>query len=532
MKNLIILFAIFSIYPLFAQNEHHYYQAPEKVTIYQQGAMITQTYKITLAEGTNILHLDSLPQNVDSKSIRISLPIKSTVLSYDFKYDANNLGETEFPKAVKQLEDSISAITEQTNELNAALSVLNNEEVIIQNFKLEGSKDKGVTVEDLTKFADYYESKLTDVKKNILDYKIKLSKLNETTKKLTKKLDDLKKPYIRKPYYYIEAFVNAETAGKYSLELTYFVTNAGWTPYYELRASSIDGPIDIIYKANVWQNTGYDWEDVQLSLSTRNPNMSNVLPILSTWYLRVINYNKGGEYDDALSPLSPGSSRGSSMKETVILDKSSMANVIGTVESKYFSEEYSPKANYSIKSDGLKRSITLNQDKMEAIYDYYAAPELDLDAFLTAKIPNWSKYRLLPGEANIYFEDSYIGKTNIDPYNSTDTLQLSLGRDKGVVIKRELQEDMTKTKFLSSNVQKTFGYKISIKNMKKNKIKLTLQERIPVSTHEDIEVSLLENSSGEFNKKNGFLKWIFEMEPNQTAERKFVYKVDAPAGSF
>jgi uncharacterized protein (TIGR02231 family) len=216
----------------------------------------------------------------------------------------------------------------------------------------------------------------------------------------------------------------------------------------------------------------------------------------------------------------------------VVLDKASMANVIGTVESKYFSQEYSPKAKYTLKSDGLKRSITLNQDKMEASYDYYAAPELDLDAFLTAKVPNWGQYRLLPGEANIYFEDSYIGKTNIDPYSSTDTLLLSLGRDKGIVIKRELLKDMTETKFLSSNVQKTFGYKISIKNMKKNKVKLTLQERIPISTHEDIEVELIESSSAQFDKNTGFLKWIFEVEPNQTLERKFVFKVDAPKGSF
>lgn len=532
-KILFLAILLFSNLHSFAQKEQHYFQAPDKVTVYQQGAMITQNYKVNLSEGTNLIQLDSLPQTTDSKSIRISLPIKTTVLSYDFKYNANNQGEIDFPRQVKQLEDSLSSINEQLNEVNAVLSVLSNEEIIIQNFRLEGNKEKGVTVEEFTKYTQYYEAKLTEVKKNILKQKLQQTKLNEIIKDLTKRLEDARKPFYRKPYYYVELYVNAETAGMYNLELTYFTTNAGWTPYYELRASSTEEPIDIIYKANAWQNTGYDWKDVQMTLSTRNPNMSNVLPNLSIWYLRVMNYQKNVSYDDALeSPLSPMSTRSSRVKEAVILDKSSMANVIGTVESKYFSEEYSPKAKYNIKSDGLKRSITLNQDKMEAIFDYYAAPELDLDAFLTAKVPNWSQYRLLPGEANIYFEESYIGKTYIDPYNSTDTLTLSMGRDKGIVIKRELQKDMTETKFLSKNVQKTFGYKISVKNMKKNKIMLTLQERIPISTHEDIEVELIESSSAELDKATGFLKWIIEMQPNQTAEKKFVFKVDAPSGSF
>ncbi|OGU60628.1 MAG: hypothetical protein A2X64_07800 [Ignavibacteria bacterium GWF2_33_9] len=513
----------------FSQDEIHLFQSPDKVTVFQSGAMITHNYKVKLNEGSNILQLDSLPQAIDGKSIRISMPIKTTVLSNDFKYNANNNKPIEYPKSILKLEDSLRNYENQINEINGLIVILNEEQKIIQNFKLEGGKEKAITVEDLTKFAQFYELKLTEIKKSLLKYHLQLTDLTKLKNDLIKKIAEMKEPYRKNPFYYIETIVNAEEAGIYNLELTYFANNAGWTPYYDLRANGLDKPIDIIYKANAWQKTGYDWKDVELTLSTRNPNMNNVLPILSPWYLRI--YQPQVTYYEQDSPLSLREDKVSSVL-TKDLRGSGDANVIGTVDNKYFSEEYKPSAKYSLKSDGLKKSITLNHEEMEATFEYYTAPELDLDAFLTAKVANWGQYRLLPGEANVYFEDSYVGKSYIDPASGTDTLQLSLGRDKGLVIKREMQKDMTETKFLSNNVQKTFAWKISIINLKKNNIKITMQERIPVSTHEDIEVKLLEKSGADFDKETGYLKWYLELEPNKNIEKTFIYKVDAPKGTI
>jgi uncharacterized protein (TIGR02231 family) len=143
---------------------------------------------------------------------------------------------------------------------------------------------------------------------------------------------------------------------------------------------------------------------------------------------------------------------------------------------------------------------------MNTLYQHYAVPKLDADAYLLAQVPEWETLNLLPGEANIILEGTYIGKTMIDPNATSDTLNLTLGHDKRVVIKREKLTDFSSVKFLGTNKLQKFTYEITVKNNKNEQVDLLLKDQYPLSTNKDIEVELLETSNAEINKDLGVLK--------------------------
>jgi uncharacterized protein (TIGR02231 family) len=159
---------------------------------------------------------------------------------------------------------------------------------------------------------------------------------------------------------------------------------------------------------------------------------------------------------------------------------------------------------------------------------YYAVPKLDHDSYLLAEVSAWEKLNLLPGEANIIFENTYIGKTYIDPNSTLDTLNLTLGKDKRVVVKREKVTDYSSVKFLGSNKKQIFVYDITVKNNKKEKIQMLLKDQYPVSSNKEIEAELLETSGGTVNAQTGVLTWKFELAPGESKVFRMGYSIKYP----
>jgi uncharacterized protein (TIGR02231 family) len=183
---------------------------------------------------------------------------------------------------------------------------------------------------------------------------------------------------------------------------------------------------------------------------------------------------------------------------------------------------------YDILSNGKAHSVALKEIKLPASYKYYAAPRVDKEAFLLAEINDYSKYNLLSGEANIIFEGLYVGKTNINPNQTSDTLSLGMGRDKKISIKREKVVDKSGTKFLSSYKEQTFTYDIILRNNKKEDVQMTLKDQYPLSTDKDITIDLLDNGKAKVNSETGILTWELKLSSNETRKIRISYKVRYP----
>jgi TonB-dependent SusC/RagA subfamily outer membrane receptor len=183
---------------------------------------------------------------------------------------------------------------------------------------------------------------------------------------------------------------------------------------------------------------------------------------------------------------------------------------------------------YDVPTNGKEQTATLKEYSINSLYKYYAVPKLDKDAYLLAEVPEWEKLNLLPGDANIIFEGTYVGKSFIDPASTLDTLNLTLGRDKRVVIKKEKLIDYSSTKFLGSNKLQKFTYELTVKNNKKDTVRMMLKDQYPIATNKEIEVELLDDGGALVNAEIGVLTWKLQLAPGEVKKLRFSYSVKYP----
>ncbi|HEU4471081.1 MAG TPA: mucoidy inhibitor MuiA family protein, partial [Flavisolibacter sp.] len=183
---------------------------------------------------------------------------------------------------------------------------------------------------------------------------------------------------------------------------------------------------------------------------------------------------------------------------------------------------------YDIPSNGKEQTATLKEYAAAAAFKYYAVPRLDKDAYLLAELADWEKLNLLPGEANIILEGTYVGKSFIDPASTSDTLNLTLGRDKRVVVKKEKLVDFSSVKFLGSQKLQKITYELTVKNNKKDTVRMLLKDQYPLSTNKEVEVELIEDSGAMNNAETGVLTWKLELAPGESKKLRFAYSAKYP----
>jgi len=183
---------------------------------------------------------------------------------------------------------------------------------------------------------------------------------------------------------------------------------------------------------------------------------------------------------------------------------------------------------YTIKTNGERMLIDLKVYEIPAIYQYSAIPKLEKDAFLIAKISDWSKYSLLEGESNLYFEDGFVGKSILDATSLQDTLEISMGRDRSIVIERKKNEEFSQKRFIGSNVTESRQFEIVIRNTKSQPVRIKVTDQIPISVNSDIQVEVKELSGGTLNPQTGLIEWEVLLKPGEQKALKFGYEVKYP----
>ena len=183
---------------------------------------------------------------------------------------------------------------------------------------------------------------------------------------------------------------------------------------------------------------------------------------------------------------------------------------------------------YDVPTNGKEQTATLKEYSVSSDYKYYSVPRLDKDAYLLAEVPDWEKLNLLPGDANIIFEGTYVGKSFIDPNSTFDTLNLTLGTDKRVVIKKEKLVDYSSVKFLGSNKLQKITYEITVKNNKKDTVHMLLKDQYPLATLKEIEIELMDDGGALVNKEIGVLTWKLELAPGESKKLRFAYSAKYP----
>lgn len=526
MKKLLLLTLLVSVFS-YAQKPIFTSAKVNAATVYTNGAELSQSTSINLPKGTSEIVIKNVADYLNENTVQIGAPSSLTVLSVQFTQ--NYISEYEIDEsnpAIKKVRDSITLVQKEIAKVQIdKVSHSKTIELLDKNQQVAG-QNSGLSVVELMKLVDYYKVKRTELNNAITIFQEKENKLNEKLAKLNSKLEINTKNEEKTSRGKLILQVMNEVAGNVNLDINYMTNNASWQPFYDLRAENIKEPINMMYKAKVVQNTGIDWKKVKLTLSSGNPNQNNEAPILQAWFLRY-GYPAVYGYKNQNATLNTIQGKSSGIKVNADMEESSISNYT-TVNENQLNVSFDIEIPYDILSNGKAHSVALKEIKLPASYRYYAVPRVEKEAFLLAQINDYSKFNLLPGEANIIFEGMYVGKTFINPNQTADTLSLSMGRDKKISIKREKVTDKSGTKFLSSYKEQTFTYDITVRNNKKEAIEMLLKDQYPISTDKEITIEVLEKDKAKVNEETGVMTWELKLAPNETKKIRISYKVKYP----
>ncbi len=502
----------------------------QEAKVFSQGAQLTRTGKTTLTAGRSVLVIKSLSPFIDQNSIQVNGKGDFTILSVNHRLDY--LAEQTKNEKVDSLQKIVDRLTKEIDTETSFMAVMDAKKKLLEENQKLGGTDSGISYDQLTKIVDYYVEELMSVEERKINSKIKTEELKKERTKIQNHINQINRGN-ELPSSEIVVNVESKSGSRAELEVSYFTQNAGWFPKYDIRVKDISSPIQLEYKAEVYQNTREDWKNVNLVLSNGNPNKSGIAPELYTWYLNFYQPElRPVPYAKSMEAASRSASEPVMLEESITMDfdvelvESETPTV--NISQNQTTVEIEVKEKYSIDSNGDQLTVSLEQYDINSIYEYYAVPKLDNEAFLLAKIIDWEKYSLLPGQANLFLEGTYVGKSFLDTYSVSDTLEISLGRDPGIAIERTKIDLYTKSSFIGSNKVESRGFKLSIRNPKSSAINLTLHDQIPVSTRDDISVTPEEISGGKLNKTTGKIIWNLTIQPGEQKTLEMRYEVKYP----
>ena len=507
------------------------------ITVYTNTAEISRNAEFSLIKGRQTIVFDSLSPSLLSNSIQAQGFGDFIILDVQFRMkqpDPLNPSANQLPPRIQKeiilLQDSIRIIGYTTQDYLNQLEVLNTEKSLLLNNQLIKGNG-GDTIPELKQTLEFFRNKLNNINSEILRLTREIYPYNQEIARMNNRLNSLKSynkthnlTPVKQAVPQILVEIIAENNSNGKIELSYLVNNAGWYASYDIRASDKED-IYLIYKANVYQNTGNNWEDVPLTLSTLNPQQQYSKPILPIWYTSYtpvyVNQNRPETKKEySAKPRSQGSTidmeeerlSGSAWQYTQAM--ASMLNV-----------EYKINLDFNIPSDGQYHTVPLQNKKLGSEFTYYAAPKLDNKAYLMASITDWQNLDLLQGQANIYFNGRYTGQTTIYPYTAKDSLELTLGRANGIILDRKRLEGEEKPQLVGSWVTQTEKYQITIRNNNTASVKLKIEDIIPHSTDKNIEIKLISYNEAKFNDKNSHLNWDLELPANSSKTIEFEYSI-------
>jgi uncharacterized protein (TIGR02231 family) len=352
---------------------------------------------------------------------------------------------------------------------------------------------------------------------------------------------------VEKAYGQVILQVVCKSAQEIPVSLSYYTNNAGWTPVYDIRVNSKTNKVKMVYKASLTQTTGIDWKKTKLTLSTGTPNFGVAAPLLTPWYLQLYVPELYKSLQGRVSGLNVQNTIPSMMdnktldevvvtgygteKKQVLADRTidpSTLQQYTTLNEGQLNTNFEIDLPYDIESDGQLHSVTIKDEEIACVLKNYAVPRMDKEAYLLAEIADWQNLDLLPGDANIIMDDTYIGKSMIDPNTTADTMNLSLGKDKRIAVKRTLVKELSSLKTVGGNNKQVFTYEIVVKNNKITDVNLLLKDQFPLSTIKEVEVKLEDGSEAMVNEENGVLTWKIELKPGESKKVRFSYSVKYP----
>ena len=505
-----------------------------EATVYLRGAALTHTASATLKSGSQEVVIDGLSPDIEINSLKVKangVLISATEFSQDY------LTPREQAAHIKKLQDSLDLYKEQLkdaqNELEVHKQLLKLVTDGTQNNMSQ--KDGTVTIADINANMELYRTKASELQKSIDKDNKKIDKLKETVNRLNNQInqDETENMQLNGM---LRLSVSVPENITTTFTITYFTNQAQWVPCYDINIPSMDKSITLQSKAKVRQVTGLDWNNVKLTLSNATPNRSTVAPVFKTWFLSfqrpqtIVDGMKVRSNSVSYAAPAEKASASNSIDYTYKWDSQMTMDNFVEVEDQDIQVSFAIAVPYDIPGNGKEKLIDLKSYDIKADFKYYSIPKLSDETYLIATLSDYEKYNLLPGEATVTFNNTFVGRTRLRPNDTESQISLTLTTDPRISVKREKQKDYCSTKHVGNSTTVTQSYLITVKNNQSKAAKLTLKEQYPISNDKDIEVKdVTVTPKATYDKTDiGVVTWELELQPGETRTFTVTYTVKHP----
>ncbi len=528
------------------------------VTVFPDRALIQRRGSAPLEAGTHALEIAGLPASLDRDSVRASGsgPAGARIEHLDVAPEYHSV----VPEAeVRARQEEVEELQHQLQLLQARQQALHNEQTWLSKLGEQAATDmaRGLAFnrlrpEDCGAFFTFAATQARRLNEEELDLEKQRTRLERELQAKQRALSQL---IGQRGTDRLIAAVEVTLAepGVFTLELSYVLPGASWTPQYDVRVAADQRQVTLTYQGLVSQSTGEDWQQVELTLSTARPSQATRVPELDPWYLHVVMprqiYAPQAKRAPHLSfgsmaPAQPAAQSAGyaaePLEEDGIMDeeKALVADAPARAEIATTTVEQSGGALLfhagraaDVPSDGAPHTITIARDDLPCTFDYVTAPIVDPVAHLRATITNQTERVLLPGRAHIFHGDAYVGVTTIEKIAPNEEFKLFVGIDDTIRVKRELQEkEVDKGTLLQSNLRRTtYTYRMKIRNYRQTPERITLRDRLPVAQHERVKVRTLDvRPQPDERTKLDVLTWEFTLPPDQERVFEVRFSVEHP----
>jgi uncharacterized protein (TIGR02231 family) len=494
-------------------DEPTYAQAKiDSVTLFLNGAQIFSSGVVSVKTGQSEIIFTGISTSILQKTLRISAPQDMKVLTVSLDI----LPKEHINLQLQMIQDSMRLVADQITLYKNELDVLSEEKkLILANNQVETNGT--LSIQRLEELSALYRRKL----KEINDKTFGINKSLVIQEKTLKELKDKENKIFQKENKtnkIIKIVIESSRNQSAQLMIQYMVINAVWKPTYLLKIDEIDKPIDLEYLAQVYNNTGNDWDNVPITLATVDPTQSAENPSLQAWTLNYQSHISTGEgrLNDAKIVINDGLEYPTGFADFEEIEVSDL-NITFKLEKKH-----------TIPSDAVPHTIFIQNHHLKANYKHLSIPKIKQGAYFIAKITDWEDLNLIEGPMTLFFQNTYVGESSLHTNIISDTLEMSLGKDNRVTVLRTKLIDQSSKKLLGSNIKETMTYEIALKNNYNSVLTLDLLDQVPISQDKEIQVNLLDLAGAEHDELSGKLTWKVRLNPGEQKKIRFSFDIKYP----
>jgi uncharacterized protein (TIGR02231 family) len=486
-----------------------------EVTVYPDSAAVSRRASLQLKAGEHSIIFSDIIPEIDENSLRASISpgARATLLGAQLK---RRYQQEESSPRVQELMTKIEELEDKVGELNDLKSVFSQKKKFIDSISLfsEEQLPKELTtkmpdmrgLEEVLKFID---SNLKDIYTKETAVDIEIREISKKIATLRAQLNQISTP-ARKLTREIVVDLEVLEAAKLEVDISYLAPAASWRPTYDARVDFDKSLVELVSYGIIKQNTGEDWSNVKISLSTARATAGGSMPQVNPWFIR--QYQPPAR---SKSELMPSASFGVSQKKDQDRVMAAPMPAYATAEERGIAVVYNIGRLVTVKADGSEQKFPVSAQKLPANFHYSAYPRSLPRAFLRSKVSNAKDLQLLSGAVNIFLEGDFVGSSSLGDIGPGEEFDLYLGMDKNVKVKKEQIEkkvdDILFGGIPSPNVKTTIKYKLTVENYKNKPIKAAIFDSLPVSQDERIKVKIadvtIDPAEKDWEDKPGVWRW-------------------------